>query len=305
MHKDSKIYVAGHKGLVGSAVFRKLTEDGFTNLVYRTREELDLMDTPKVEQFFWEEQPEYVFDCAARVGGIMANSTLPADFIMENLLVQNNLILASVHSKVKKFLFLGSSCIYPRMAPQPIKEEYFMTGQLEPTNIAYATAKIAGIVACQSYAKQYGSNFISVMPTNLYGANDNYDLHTSHVLPALLRRFHEAKINGNKTVTLWGTGSALREFLHVDDLADALVFLMENYDSPEIINIGSGQEVSIKELARYIQEVVQFDGTILWDKTKPDGMPRKLLDSSKLLSMGWKPMIDLAQGIQRTYEAYT
>ena len=304
MNLNSKIYVAGHRGLVGSALVRTLTEQGYTNLVLRTREELDLMRKEKVWQFFSEERPEYVFDCAAKVGGIMANSEQPVDFIFENLEVQNNLISMSFHFEVKKFLFLGSSCIYPRMAPQPIKEEYFMTGQLEPTNIAYATAKIAGIVMCQSYAKQYGSNFISVMPTNLYGANDNYDPQTSHVLPALLRKFHEAKVNKKKTVTLWGTGVALREFLHVDDLADALVFLMENYDSPEVINVGSGQEVSIKELARYIQEVVQFDGTILWDKTKPDGMPRKLLDSSKILGMGWKPKIDLSQGIQQTYEAY-
>lgn len=304
MHKDSSIYVAGHTGLVGSALVRHLQREGFTNIISRRSAELDLTDQSAVDFFFAYNKPEYVFCAAAFVGGIMANKEMPAQFIKENLEIQTNIIHNSHVYGVKKLLFLGSSCIYPRECLQPIKEEYLLTGALEPTNVSYAVAKIAGITMCQSYAKQYGSHFISLMPTNLYGKNDNYDLQNSHVLPAMIRKFHEAKERKDQTITLWGTGAALREFLHVDDLASACVFLMENYNSPEIVNVGSGEEVSIKQLSELVKEVVGFEGEIQWDSTKPDGTPRKLLDCSKLFSLNWKPSISLKTGIRDTYEEY-
>lgn len=304
MRKESKIYVAGHRGLVGSALLRALEKRGYRNLLLRTRKELDLMDRKKTGAFFEKERPEYVFLAAAKVGGILANSAYPADFIYENLAVQNNVIRAAYEHKAKKLLFLGSSCIYPRLAPQPIKEEYFLTGPLEPTNEAYAVAKIAGIVSCQSYRRQYGADFISVMPTNLYGENDNFDLQNSHVLPALIRKLHEAKERGQKEITLWGTGSARREFLHVDDAADAFLFLMERYDSPEIINVGTGEDVSIRDLAELVARTVGFSGKILWDAAQPDGMPRKLLDVGKLRGLGWRHTLPLEAGIRSTYEWY-
>lgn len=304
MKKDSKIYVAGHRGLVGSAIVRSLTENGYTNIITRTRQELDLLDQKAVAAFFATEKPEYVFFAAAKVGGIMANKTYPADFIRENLQIETNVIDAAYTNGVTKLLFLGSSCIYPKFAEQPIKEEYLLTGTLEPTNDAYAIAKIAGIIMCQSYHRQYGSNFISVMPTNLYGPNDNFDLETSHVLPALIRRFHKAKENGAPSVTLWGTGSARREFLFVDDLADACVHLMNTYDSPEIVNIGTGEDVTIKELAETIQAIVGYEGAIEWDTSKPDGTPRKLLDVSKLHSLGWRHTMSLKEGLESTYAWY-
>lgn len=305
MKKDSKIYVAGHLGLVGSAIVRTLKEKGFTNLVLKMRKELDLLDQRRVADFFKTEKPEYVFLAAAKVGGIMANKTFPADFIYENILVQANVLENARKNGVKKLMFLGSSCIYPRLAPQPIKEEYFMSGPLEPTNRAYAIAKIAGIVTCQSYNEEYGTNFISLMPTNLYGPNDSFDdLENSHVLPALIRKFHEAKESGKKEVRLWGTGAARREFLHVDDLATAALFLMEHYDQSEIINVGTGKDVSIKELADLIKKITGFSGKISWDNSKPDGSPRKLLDVSKLHGLGWKHSVELEEGIERTYEWY-
>jgi GDP-L-fucose synthase len=304
MKKDSKIYVAGHRGLVGSAIVRALVANGFTKLILKTRQELDLLDSNAVADFFTTEKPEYVFLAAAKVGGIMANKTYPADFIRENLVVQTNVIDAAYRSGVEKLLFLGSSCIYPKLCPQPIKEEYLLTGPLEPTNDAYAIAKIAGIIMCQSYRRQYGSNFISVMPTNLYGPNDNFDLETSHVLPALIRRFHEAKQNNTPSVTLWGTGTPKREFLHVDDLAAACLHLMENYNEPEIVNIGTGEDVIIKELAEIIKNVTGYEGEISWDTSKPDGTPRKLLDVSRLHSLGFKHKIELEEGIKNTYDWY-
>ena len=304
MEKTAKIYVAGHRGLVGSALVRKLEEEGFVNLVTRTRTELDLLDAKAVANFFVSEKPEYVFLAAAKVGGIMANKTYPADFIYTNLQIQNNIIENSRQYEVKKLLFLGSSCIYPKLAPQPIKEEYLLTGPLETTNDAYAIAKIAGIMMCQAYRRQHGCNFISVMPTNLYGENDNFDPETSHVLPAMIRRFHEAKIDSAPKVTLWGTGSPMREFLHVDDLATACLHLMENYDGEEIVNIGTGEDVTIKELAETIASVVGYEGDLFWDTTKPDGTPRKLLDVSKLHTLGIKHSINLKDGIRRTYEWY-
>ena len=303
MEKTAKIYVAGHRGLVGSAIARTLTAQGYTNLITRTRAELDLLDQNAVTDFFAIEKPEYVFLAAAKVGGIMANKTYPADFIYENLLVQTNVIHAAHLNTVKKLLFLGSSCIYPKMAPQPIKEEYLLTNELEPSNEAYAIAKIAGIKMCQSYNTQYGTNYISVMPTNLYGENDNFDLETSHVLPALIRRFDEAKQNNTPSVTLWGSGTPMREFLHVDDLAGACVHLMQTYDhSNEIVNIGTGEDVTIKELAETIAKIVGYTGTIEWDTTKPDGTPRKLLDVSRLHSLGFKHKTSLEDGIKKTYE---
>lgn len=302
MNKDSKIFVAGHRGLVGSAIVRALQKDGFTNLILRAREELDLTDQHAVAEFFAQEKPAYVFLAAAKVGGIMANKTYPADFIQQNLTIQNNIIHSAYIHKTKKLLFLGSSCIYPKLCPQPIKEEYLLTGELEPTNKAYAIAKIAGIIECQSYNEQCGTNFISLMPTNLYGPHDNFDLENSHVLPAMIRRFHEAKITKNPRVTLWGTGSAMREFLHVDDLANASLFLMQNYNDSSIVNIGTGEDVSIKELAEKIKDAVGYDGEIVWDTTKPDGTPRKLLDVSKLHSLGWKHSISLDDGIASTYK---
>ena len=304
MQKQNKIYVAGHRGLVGSAIVRALQAQGYDNLILRAHKELDLLDQKTVTDFFQKEKPEYIFLAAAKVGGILANKTYPADFIYQNLQVQNNVIHNSYLHGVRKLLFLGSSCIYPRNCPQPIKEEYLLTGPLEPTNEPYAIAKIAGIKMCQSYNRQYGANFISVMPTNLYGPNDNFDLENSHVLPALIRKFHEAKINNQNEVVVWGTGAAKREFLHVDDLAEACVFLMNNYDSSEIINIGAGEDVTIKELAEMIKEVIGFTGDIMWDATKPDGTPRKLLDVSKLHNLGWKHKIGLSEGLKMAYEWY-
>lgn len=302
MKKESKIYVAGHRGLVGSAILRKLQADGYTNLVYRTSQELDLRDRNQVDKFFEEEKPEYVFLAAAKVGGIVANNEYPADFIRDNLMIQTNVIDAAYRNGVKKLLFLGSTCIYPKFAPQPLKEEYLLTGELEPTNEPYAIAKIAGIKMCQSYNRQYGTKYISVMPTNLYGPNDNFDLHTSHVLPALIRKFHEAKENNASYVEVWGTGTPRREFLHSDDLADACVFLMKNYEDNEIINIGVGEDISIKELAEKIKEVVGYQGEIKFDTTKPDGTPRKLVDVSKINALGWKASISLDEGLQKVYQ---
>lgn len=305
MEKNSKIFVAGHRGLVGSSIVRQLIAKGHTNILVRTHDELELMDAVAVRDFFETERPEYVFLAAARVGGIMANNTFPADFIRENLIVQTNVIHEAHQSGVKKLLFLGSSCIYPKLAPQPIKEEYLMTGPLEETNSAYAMAKIAGIEMCQSYHRQYSSNFISVMPTNLYGPNDNFTPERSHVLPALMRRFHEAKVANASSVTVWGSGSPKREFLHVDDMGSACVFLMETYNDPSIINIGTGEDVSIKELAELLKTTVGFEGELVWDTSKPDGTPRKLLDVSKLHSLGWHHSISLNKGLESTYQWYT
>ncbi|UNC93631.1 GDP-L-fucose synthase family protein [Candidatus Contubernalis alkaliaceticus] len=304
MQPTSKIYVAGHTGLVGSNILRRLKGEGFNNLVTRTSKELDLKNQQAVEDFFKAEQPEYVFMAAARVGGIMANSTFPAEFIYDNLSVQINVIHQSYVNGVKKLLFLGSSCIYPKFAPQPMKEEYLLSGPLEPTNEPYAVAKIAGIIMCQSYNRQYSTNFISVMPTNLYGPGDNFDLETSHVLPALIRKFHEAKVNGELSVTVWGTGIPRREFLHVEDLAQACTFLMSDYDENEIVNVGVGSDISILELAHMIKEIVEYDGEIIFDDTKPDGMARKLLDVSRINQMGWNPVYSLYDGIKSTYKWY-
>jgi len=304
MEKDSKIFIAGHRGLVGSALVRKAEELGFSNLILRTRKELDLMDSVAVRQFFNDETPDYVFLAAAKVGGIHANATYPADFIFQNLTIQNNIIDSAYRSGVTKLMFLGSSCIYPKHAEQPIKEDALLSGYLEPTNDAYATAKIAGIKMCQAYHKQYGFNAISVMPTNLYGPGDNFDLQSSHVLPALIRRIHEAKESGLPTVEIWGSGTPLREFLYSDDLADACFFLMDRYDSDQIINIGSGVEVSIKDLAMSIKEVVGFQGELLFDSSKTDGTPRKLMDSTKLEKLGWKTKIELNRGIILVYESF-
>lgn len=302
LSKDSNIYVAGHKGLVGSAIIRLLEIKGFNNLITQTSQKLDLRDSEKVKQWFNTHQIDYVFDAAAKVGGIMANHTFPASFIYDNLMIQNNLIHYSYKSGVKKFVFLGSSCIYPRLTPQPMKEEHLLSGPLEETNKAYAVAKIAGIIMGQAYTKQYGFNIISLMPTNLYGPNDNFDLETSHVLPALIRKFHEAKINKKPSVTLWGTGAPKREFLFVDDLADAAVFLLEKYDNTEIINVGSGIDISILELANHIKQITNYSGEIILDETKPDGTPRKLLDVTKIASLGWKHKYSLEEGINITYE---
>ncbi|MCF6182884.1 GDP-L-fucose synthase [Lutibacter sp.] len=301
MKKDSKIYIAGHNGMVGSAILRKLKKEGYTNFVLRTSKELDLTNQQDAAQFFKMEQPEYVFLAAAKVGGIEANNTFRADFLYENLMIQNNVIHSAYINKVKKLLFLGSSCIYPKLAPQPLKEAYLLTGELEYTNEPYAIAKIAGIKLCENYNKQYGCNFISVMPTNLYGPNDNYDLKNSHVLPALLRKFYEAKQNNDKFVEVWGTGTPKREFLHVDDLADACYFLMENYNKNEFVNIGTGKDISIKELAELIQKIVGFKGTIQWNTSKPDGTPRKVLDVSRLSKLGWEYSIELEEGIRDVY----
>lgn len=304
MDKNSKIYIAGHKGMVGSALERNLRVHGFTNLVYRTRAELDLCSQKGVDDFFAKEKPEYVFLAAAKVGGIHANNTYRADFIYENLMVQNNIIHAAYVHKVKKLMFLGSSCIYPKMAPQPLKEEYLLTGPLEYTNEPYAIAKIAGIKMCESYHLQYGCDFISVMPTNLYGPNDNYDLNNSHVLPALLRKFHDAKENSLPEVTVWGTGSPRREFMHADDMADACVYLMNKYTGDKFVNIGVGTDISIKELAHLVANTVGYKGQIVFDTTKPDGTPRKLMDVSFLHSLGWNHKIDLEQGIKSVYEDF-
>ncbi len=303
MDKHSSIYVAGHRGMVGSAIVRALTAAGYDNLNVRTSKELDLRDNHRVAEFFAEEKPEYVFLAAAKVGGILANSTLPAEFIYDNLTIQTNVIhQAYVHS-AKKLLLLGSSCIYPRDSPQPMKEEYLLTGALEPTNEWYAVAKIAGIKMCQAYRRQYGCDFIAAMPTNLYGPNDNFDLQHSHVLAALLRRFHEAREQG-RPPTLWGSGSPRREFLHVDDCAEACMFLMDRYSDPMIVNVGAGQEITIADLAVLIAEVVGYRGAIHWDPTKPDGMPRKLMDSGRITALGWKPTISLRQGLNETYLWY-
>lgn len=305
MNKESKIYIAGHRGLVGSAILRNLDRKGYQNIIGKTHSELDLTDQGQVDAYFKEEQPEYVFLAAAKVGGIGANSTYPADFILKNLLIECNVIRAAYENKVRKLLFLGSSCIYPKNCPQPIKEEYLLTGPLEPTNEAYALAKIAGLKMCQFFNEQYGTRFISCMPTNLYGSNDNYDLNNSHVLPALLRKFHEAKVEGKPYVEIWGTGTPLREFLHVDDMADACVFLMENYEGNEHVNIGSREEVSIKNLALLIKKIVGYQGELKFDISKPDGTPRKIVDISILTELGWKSRILLKEGIEQTYKAYS
>jgi GDP-L-fucose synthase len=302
MQKDSKIFVAGHKGLVGSAILRALKNDGYANIITRSRAELDLLDQKAVRVFFETEKPEYVFLAAAKVGGILANRDMPAGFIYENLVIQTNVIDSAYRSGTAKLLFLGSSCIYPKLADQPIKEEYLMTGLLEPTNEAYGIAKIAGIAMCQSYNKQYGTNYISLMPTNLYGENDNFDLENSHVLPAMIRKFHDAKSAGMQEMTLWGTGTPKREFLHVDDLAQASIFLMNTYADSSIVNVGTGEDVSIKELAETVKAIVGYEGKIVWDSAKPDGTPRKLLDVSKIHSLGWKHTISLNEGIKKTYE---
>ncbi|MEK3885265.1 GDP-L-fucose synthase [Paenibacillus sp. PL2-23] len=302
MKFHSKIYIAGHRGLVGSAINRRLEQEGYTNLIYRTSAELDLRNQLEVEKFFSMEQPEYVFLAAAKVGGIVANNTYPADFIRDNLMIQNNIIDAAYRNGVKKLLFLGSTCIYPKFAPQPMKEEYLLTGELEPTNEPYAIAKIAGIKMCQSYNRQYGTKYISVMPTNLYGPNDNFDLQSSHVLPALIRKFHEAKQANAEFVEVWGTGTPRREFLYSDDLADACVYLMNHYESDEIVNIGVGSDISIKELAELVSSTVGFEGAITFNTSKPDGTPRKLVDVSKLNNLGWKSSTALEVGIKQAYE---
>lgn len=298
MEKSAKIFLAGHKGMVGSAILRKLQAEGFTNLILRSSSELDLRNQMQTEKFFALEKPEYVFLAAAKVGGILANNTYRADFLYDNLMIESNVIHQCYIQKVKKLLFLGSSCIYPKLAPQPLKEESLLSGYLEETNEPYAIAKIAGIKLCENYRQQYGCNFISAMPTNLYGPNDNYDLQTSHVLPALLKKFLEGKINNHQEVRVWGTGKPLREFMHVDDLADACFYLMLNYNEKQFVNIGSGEEVSIKELAILIKDIVGYKGSLTWDSTKPDGTLRKLIDHSKLLSMGWKNKISLERGIR-------
>lgn len=302
MRKYDKIYVAGHRGMVGSAIVRKLRKEGYQNLLLFTSEELDLRDQKAVETFFRIEQPDYVFLAAAKVGGILANNEYPAQFLYDNLMIQANVIHQAYLNRVKKLLFLGSSCIYPRMAPQPIKEEYLLTGLLEPTNEPYAIAKITGIKMCEVYRRQYNCNFIAAMPTNLYGPGDNYDLKNSHVLPALLRKFHEAKMNKEPSVVIWGSGTPLREFLHADDLADALCFLMLNYDEASFLNVGTGKDLSIRDLANMIKEIVGFEGQLVFDSGKPDGTPRKLLDVSKLTSLGWKAAIELKDGIRSVYK---
>lgn len=301
MNKQDKIYVAGHRGMVGSAIVRKLQSEGFTTIISRTSKELDLRNQQAVADFFSQEKPDYVYLAAAKVGGIVANNTFRADFIYENIMIQSNIIHQAYLHKVKKLMFLGSSCIYPKLAPQPLKEDYLLTGLLEPTNEPYAIAKIAGIKMCDAYRSQYGCNFISVMPTNLYGPNDNYDLTNSHVLPALIRKFHTAKMKNEKTVEIWGTGSPLREFLHANDLADACFFLMQHYNEPGLVNIGVGEDISIKDLALLVKKIVGFDGELKFDTSKPDGTPRKLMDVGKLHSLGWKHKINLEEGITSVY----
>lgn len=304
MNKDAKIYVAGHRGMVGSAIVRALQNRGFTNIITRSSSELDLRDQAATRDFFATTRPEYVFLAAAKVGGIMANNTFRADFLYDNLMMEANVIHEAYVQDTRKLLFLGSSCIYPKLAEQPLKEDALLTGTLEPTNEPYAIAKIAGIKMCEAYRDQYGCNFISAMPTNLYGPNDNYDLQNSHVLPALIRKFHEAKAAGNAAVHLWGSGSPLREFMHVDDLAEACLFLMENYDGKDFVNVGTGTDLSIKELAEMVQNVVGHAGTIEWDTTKPDGTPRKLMDVSRLHSLGFQHKIELRRGIESVYEEF-
>lgn len=304
MEKGSKIYVAGHRGMVGSAIVRRLKEEGFGNILLRTSAELDLRSQEAVNHFFEEEKPEYVFLAAAKVGGIMANNTYRADFLYDNLIIETNVIHAAYTNKVKKLLFLGSSCIYPKMAPQPLKEEYLLSGLLEPTNEPYAIAKIAGIKLCEAYRDQYGCNFISAMPTNLYGPGDNYHLANSHVLPALLRKFHEAKESNADYTEIWGSGTPLREFMYADDVANACIFLMKNYDGKLFINVGTGEEVTIKELAMLIKEVVGFKGEIKFDTSKPDGTPRKLMDCTRLHSLGWRHIISLKEGLAKAYQFF-
>jgi GDP-L-fucose synthase len=302
--RDSRVYVAGHRGLVGSALWRCLERAGFSRIIGRTRAELDLLDAVAVREFYRREKPEYVFVAAAKVGGILANSSQPVDFLYDNLVIQNNLIHGAYETGVKKLLFLGSSCIYPKLAPQPLKEDYLLTGPLEPTNQWYAVAKIAGLKLCEALRRQFGCNFIAAMPTNMYGPNDNYDLQSSHVLPAFIHKFHTAKISRAPSVTCWGSGSPLREFLHADDLAEACLFLLENYDGGQFINVGSGGEISIRELASLIKKIVGYSGDIQWDASKPDGTPRKLMDSSRLFALGWKPKISLETGIRLAYEDF-
>jgi GDP-L-fucose synthase len=301
MQLNSKIYVAGHRGMVGSAIVKDLQEKGYTNIITRTSTELNLIDQKATADFFEKEKPEYVFLAAAKVGGIVANNAYKADFIYQNIMIQSNVIHESYKANVKKLLFLGSTCIYPKLAPQPLKEAYLLTGLLEETNEPYAIAKIAGIKMCDSYRDQYDCNFISVMPTNLYGFNDNYDLQNSHVLPALLRKFHEAKLNNDDEVTVWGTGTPLREFLHASDMANACVYLMQHYNDKGFVNIGTGKEITIKDLAYLVKEITGFDGAVVFDTTKPDGTPRKLTDTTKLNSLGWKHSIELKEGIQKVY----
>ncbi|OIN60332.1 GDP-L-fucose synthase [Arsenicibacter rosenii] len=304
MEQQAKIYVAGHRGMVGSALVRKLQAAGYENILMRTSSELDLRNQEAVNAFFTAEKPDYVFLAAAKVGGILANNTYRGEFLYDNLMIEANIIHAAYQNGVKKLMFLGSSCIYPKMAPQPLKEDYLLSGFLEATNEPYAIAKIAGIKLCEAYRSQYGSNFISAMPTNLYGPNDNYDLQGSHVLPALIRKFHEAKINNQPTVEVWGSGSPRREFLHADDLADACFFLMQNYDGELFVNIGTGEDVTIRELAEMVKEAVGFAGEIRWNTDKPDGTPRKLMDVSRLHDMGWRHTTDLKEGIQKTYQDF-
>jgi len=304
MNKKSKIYIAGHRGMVGSALLRKLKAEGYTNFVLKTSSELDLRNQSDVRTFFEKEKPEYVFLAAAKVGGIVANNSYKADFIYDNLMIQNNIIHESFNNNVSKLLFLGSSCIYPKLAPQPLKEDYLLTGLLELTNEPYAIAKIAGIKMCDAYRYQYGCNFISVMPTNLYGPNDNYDLNNSHVLPALIRKVHEAKINNKNEVIVWGTGTPRREFLHADDLADACFYLIQNYNEEGFINIGVGEDISIKELAELVKQIIDYKGKLEFDTSKPDGTPRKLLDVSKLHRMGWRAKISLKEGIGKVYSEF-
>ena len=302
--KDTKIYIAGHKGMVGSACWRLLEKKGYNNLIGKSSKELDLKDQQATEQFFKQEKPQVVIDSAAKVGGIWANNQHPYEFLMDNMLIQNNLIRSSLKNDVKKFIFLGSSCIYPKMAPQPLKEEYLLSGPLEPTNQWYAIAKISGVKLVEAIRIQYGKDYVALMPTNLYGPGDNYDLETSHVLPAMLRKFHEAKENNHLPVTLWGTGRAFREFLHVDDLAEAVVFSIENKLKESLYNIGSSEEISIKELALLLQHIAGHKGEIIWDKSKPDGTPRKLLDSTNFKTLGWRPNIKTEEGIKKTYESF-
>ena len=304
MDKKSKIYVAGHRGLVGSAIVRKLQENGYNNITGKTHSELDLTDSYQVEEFFKNEKPEYVFLAAAKVGGILANNTYPADFIFENLKIQNNVIGMAHKYNAKKLMFLGSSCIYPKMCNQPIKEEYLLSGYLEPTNEAYALAKISGLKMCEFFNKQYGTNFISVMPTNLYGPYDNFHPENSHVMPALIRRFHEAKINNSKEVVVWGSGTPLREFLYSEDMADACIHLMNTYEGNDFFNIGTGKEITIKGLAEMVKEVVGYEGTLTFDSSKPDGTPRKLLDVTRLSEAGWKYKTEIREGIEKSYKWY-
>jgi GDP-L-fucose synthase len=304
MESSAKIYIAGHKGLVGSAILRNLEKNGYHNLIYRSSSEMDLRERDQVQNFFEQQQIDYVFMAAAKVGGITANNDFPADFLRDNLLIQTNVIDAAYQTNVTKLLFLGSTCIYPKFAPQPLKEEYLLTGELEPTNKSYAIAKIAGITMCQSYNRQYGTRYISVMPTNLYGPNDNFDLQSSHVLPALLRKFHEAKINGSPSVEIWGTGTPKREFLHADDLAEACLFLMDHYEENEIINVGVGQDIPIKELAGMIKTIVGYEGELVFNASYPDGTPRKLVDVTKINALGWKAKISLEEGLRAVYESF-